>query len=698
MLNLSRYTLYIQAIFDVLAFVCGFFVAQLFKLWTENWFPYAIQAQSFEIYSSILLLSLIIYTLIYLFVLTKHDILTRNLKDTVISSVKTVGITMAAVVVYLFFTKTSALFSRIFLFSYIIFSLLFMIVFRMLMHSFLLPYFQHSKNAEQVVILGPRKNIEKTLKKIQASTDWRITICSAFVTDENEVESDTYIDGIPVLSGRDDLLMNMQKAAADSVLFTVDSIDHDILQLIRNCSALGKVVHLSLKEYDALQDMDRMVDEIGGCPVISYLPNISISKRLEFIKRLFDYLVSILVMPIFMMFYLITAVVDHFTSRGPVIVKYARVGKNGRRFYRKKFRVLRMDADERVKAGLSPYTTWGKFLIKTHLEGLPSIVNVLYGDMSMCGPYAPSLAEYLTYSLEQRKNLRIKPGIIGEWTSHSKKETIMKMEDCYAHDWSIFKDIKIYFMTAWRYATLQSRHHANLLDEEKTLIAQYISDHQPLQYDHGKYLHELTFSEKVYLMIKRLIDIVLSLTGIIVLSPVLLIVAIAVMADDFGSPIYQHERIGKDGKKIYIYKFRSMRVDAGDLKRLLTPEQLEQYKREFKIDNDPRITAVGNFIRKTSLDELPQLFNILGGSLSIVGPRPIVEAETKIYGDDIAKLLSVTPGLTGYWQAYARNNATYETGERQQMEMYYVDHHSLWLDIKIFFHTFISVIKKEGAK
>ena len=141
-----------------------------------------------------------------------------------------------------------------------------------------------------------------------------------------------------------------------------------------------------------------------------------------------------------------------------------------------------------------------------------------------------------------------------------------------------------------------------------------------------------------------------------------------------------------------------MRVDAGDLKKLLTPEQLEQYQREFKIDNDPRITKVGEFIRKTSLDELPQLFNILKGDISIVGPRPIVEEETKIYGKDIVKFLSVVPGLTGYWQAYARNNATYESGERQEMEMYYVDNRSLWLDIKIFFKTFSSVLKKEGAQ
>ena len=141
-----------------------------------------------------------------------------------------------------------------------------------------------------------------------------------------------------------------------------------------------------------------------------------------------------------------------------------------------------------------------------------------------------------------------------------------------------------------------------------------------------------------------------------------------------------------------------MRQDAGDLKKLLTPEQLEQYSREFKVDNDPRITDVGNFLRRTSLDELPQLFNILGGSMSFVGPRPIVEEETTIYGSDIRKLLSVKPGLTGYWQAFARNLASYESGERQEMEMYYIDHQSVGFDLKILLKTFGAVAKMEGAK
>lgn len=190
----------------------------------------------------------------------------------------------------------------------------------------------------------------------------------------------------------------------------------------------------------------------------------------------------------------------------------------------------------------------------------------------------------------------------------------------------------------------------------------------------------------------------LSGIALVVLSPIFLILMICVIAEDGGSPFYGHVRIGKNGKKIRVYKFRSMKNIDVDIEKILTPEQLLQYRTEFKIDNDPRITKVGNFLRKSSLDELPQLINILKGDISIVGPRPIVEKEIKIYGKDTAKLLSVQPGLTGYWQAYARNNATYESGERQKMEMYYVEHQSLWLDIKVIFKTFSSVLKGSGAQ
>lgn len=204
---------------------------------------------------------------------------------------------------------------------------------------------------------------------------------------------------------------------------------------------------------------------------------------------------------------------------------------------------------------------------------------------------------------------------------------------------------------------------------------------------------------RFYLFIKRSFDIVASFLAMIVLSPVFLIISIAIKLEDGGSVFYSHPRIGKNGKPFKIHKFRSMVKNSQDLESLLTPEQLEQYQKEFKIDNDPRITKIGSFLRTTSLDELPQLWDIFTGKISLVGPRPLVKDEIELYYSDTKELfLSCKPGLTGYWQAYARNGATYESGQRQEMELYYITHRSFFLDIKILFQTVISVISKKGAK
>lgn len=201
--------------------------------------------------------------------------------------------------------------------------------------------------------------------------------------------------------------------------------------------------------------------------------------------------------------------------------------------------------------------------------------------------------------------------------------------------------------------------------------------------------------KKVYLAIKRLIDIIGSLIGIILLSPIYIIIAILIKFDSPGKVVFGHTRKGKGGKDIKVYKFRTMYSNASEIFESFTPEQKEEYYKNFKLDNDPRVTKLGGFLRKTSLDELPQLFNILKGDMTIIGPRPIVEKEISKYGDKAEKLFSVVPGLAGYWQANGRSDTTYE--ERIEMDMYYIDNMSFWLDTKILFQTAISVLKGEGA-
>lgn len=198
---------------------------------------------------------------------------------------------------------------------------------------------------------------------------------------------------------------------------------------------------------------------------------------------------------------------------------------------------------------------------------------------------------------------------------------------------------------------------------------------------------------------KRLMDIVASILALVISSPVMLAAAIAVKAEDGGPVIYKSKRVGQNGKEFSIYKFRSMKLNADRLEDMLTPEELARYYKEFKLDNDPRITKVGHFIRKYSIDEFPQFFNVLKGDMAFIGPRPLIQKEIEVnYPDDKDLLLSIKPGVTGYWQAYARNNVTYESGERQKMELYYIEHSCWRMDIGIIFRTAKVVLTGEGAQ
>lgn len=203
---------------------------------------------------------------------------------------------------------------------------------------------------------------------------------------------------------------------------------------------------------------------------------------------------------------------------------------------------------------------------------------------------------------------------------------------------------------------------------------------------------------KCYLLTKRIFDILVSGFCLIILLPVFLLIMILIKLDSKGNVFYKHKRIGKNGEYIYLYKFRSMYIDSKEkLEELLKdPERKKEWEENFKLKDDPRITRVGNILRKTSLDELPQLLNILKGDMSLVGPRPVIDGEIEKYGKNKDKFLSVTPGLTGWWACNGRSCTSYE--DRIKLELYYVDNMSLLLDIKVIFKTAISVIKGIGAE
>lgn len=200
---------------------------------------------------------------------------------------------------------------------------------------------------------------------------------------------------------------------------------------------------------------------------------------------------------------------------------------------------------------------------------------------------------------------------------------------------------------------------------------------------------------KAYLTVKRGLDICMASFGLVICSWLFLIIGIIVRLTSPGPMFFRHKRCGQYGKPIYIYKFRTMKHNAVDMIADFTPEQLQEWRENYKLKNDPRVTYFGKFLRKFSLDELPQLIDVLLGRISLVGPRPVTDEELEKYGENKDKFLSVKPGVTGYWQACARSNCSYEC--RMAMELFYVEHACLSLDIKILFWTLKSVIKGVGA-
>jgi undecaprenyl-phosphate galactose phosphotransferase len=197
---------------------------------------------------------------------------------------------------------------------------------------------------------------------------------------------------------------------------------------------------------------------------------------------------------------------------------------------------------------------------------------------------------------------------------------------------------------------------------------------------------------------KHISDFILALLLTLLLSPFLLSLYAWVWIATDGKPIFKQKRVGQDGKIFKIYKFRTMRADAAEqLEKILAadPSAREEWERDHKLKNDPRITRVGHFLRRTSLDELPQLINVLRGQMSLVGPRPIIDEEVVDYGDYIDYYQQVRPGITGLWQVSGRNELSY--GERVQLDVWYVRNWSLELDLIILTKTFVAVLLRKGS-
>ncbi len=204
-----------------------------------------------------------------------------------------------------------------------------------------------------------------------------------------------------------------------------------------------------------------------------------------------------------------------------------------------------------------------------------------------------------------------------------------------------------------------------------------------------------TFQERLYESLKQVMDVIGAIMLLVLISPLYAVIAAVIKLTSRGPVLFRHERLGRHGRKFACYKFRTMVVDAEQ--QLRTNARLRaEFEECYKIKDDPRVTRIGKFLRRTSLDELPQLWNVLRGDMSLIGPRPIVEPEMSRYGLYGRKLLSVTPGLSGLWQVCGRSDTSYS--QRIQFDMLYVDHRSTWLDIKLLLLTISAVCRKVGAR
>ena len=213
-------------------------------------------------------------------------------------------------------------------------------------------------------------------------------------------------------------------------------------------------------------------------------------------------------------------------------------------------------------------------------------------------------------------------------------------------------------------------------------------------------VQSISLKEVFYLVIIRTFDIICGLIGVLILIPISIIIKIIYICNKDFSPIFfTQNRIGKNGKEFKFYKYRSMVANADEVLFRMLKEDKEiakEYKKNKKLKNDPRITKVGEFLRKTSLDELPQLINVLKGDMSIIGNRPYLPREKKDMGEYYDDIVKTKPGITGYWQVSGRSDLSFK--KRLELEQFYSNQISLKLDIKIFFKTFLVVFLKKGAK
>lgn len=347
------------------------------------------------------------------------------------------------------------------------------------------------------------------------------------------------------------------------------------------------------------------------------------------------------------------------------------IGKNGKKFKVIKYRTTNADG----KSNRLKQTGWCN---------LPELINVFCGDMTFVGPKPYSVKDEKKMGTYYGRIIQMKPGITGvSQISMTKKsfEQRLDVDIRYFYQRNFWLNLKIMIITML--IVIPRKNKGQILSFLNFTVK-----------DVGR-----SIIKGINLLIKRIIDILGGLVGVILLIPLTITVAIINFSSgDFGPIFFTQERIGKNGKKFKMYKFRSMVTNSKEMldEMLKNPKYKKEWNENQKIENDPRITKAGKFLRKTSLDEMPQFLNVLKNDMSIIGPRPLVPGELDSHKGNHAIYEAVKPGITSWWACHGRSAIAYE--ERLNLEYYYVQNRSLLLDIKCGFATIKAVLMKTGAK
>ena len=427
-------------------------------------------------------------------------------------------------------------------------------------------------------------------------------------------------------------------------------------------------------------------------------------KLLVFVKKIVKRIVEIAISVIGIILLIPLSIVVFFQNlknhdNGKIFYTQDRIGKNGKIFKIYKFRTMVNNAseileamlqDDEIKEEYETYrkltndprlTKFGKVLRTTSLDEFPQFINVLKGEMSLVGPrpYLPEekekMSSYYNYIVQH------KPGITGVYQISGREK--VKFSD------RLDMDLKYHYGKT------------TLMDIKIALITILVTFRRKKTYNVKEMLLDTThfIGRQLSFFVKRIVDIIGAIVGIAILLPLTTVVWVGNrLCGDKGPVFYVQERIGKNGEKFKMYKFRSMVIGADDiLKELLenNEEVRNEYSKYKKLKNDPRVTKMGEFLRRTSLDEFPQFINVLKGEMSIVGPRAYLFREKEDMGEAYECIVKCKPGITGLWQVSGRSDVSFKN--RLDMVIEYFEKHNLGLDMEILLKTVTTVLNKEGA-